>query len=255
MSGRLHGGLRRGVSSILGATRAAALTLAAATLCACSTGRPGDYTPHAAAQTYPPWASDGYQYRIGAGDELALRFVVTPDLNAPVTVGPDGSAIFPFISSLPVAGLTAPELNTILTRRYAAVLRNPEVQVLVTGYGASQIYVAGEVKTPGVFNIRSQLTVAQAVATAGGLLDTARTGRIVLLRQRPGEAQPLMRVIDLNQLYRQGVDNDPGPVLPGDLIFVPRSRIAEVDRIVDQYVNKSLPFTRSVGYDLGNVRN
>ena len=236
------------------AAPALAGVLAVGALSACSTGGSGDYLSHPAAQAYAPWQGTDYQYRIGAGDELALRFVVSPDLNAPVVVGPDGAATFPLISSLPVAGLTAPQLNAILTRRYAAVLRNPEVQVLVTTYGSSQIYVSGEVRQPGVFNIRGQLTVAQAVATAGGVLDTARTGKIVLLRQRAGEARPLVRVIDLDQLYRHGLDDDPGPVEPGDLIFVPKSRVAEVDLIVDQYINRTLPFTRGVSYNLGNVR-
>ena len=228
--------------------------LACLALGACSTGGRGDYLPHAAAQAYPPWAGTGYEYRIGAGDELALRCGVSPARNAPVIVGPDGQAVFPLISSFPVAGLTAPELNALLTRRYAAVLRNPEVQVLVTAYGSSQIYISGEVRQPGVFNIRGQLTVAQAVATAGGLLDTARTGKIVLLRQRAGEAEPLMRVVDLDQLFKHGVDNDPGPVLPGDLIFVPKSQVAEVDLIVDQYINRTLPFSRGVSYNLGSAR-
>ena len=231
----------------------AVLALAIAALEGCASER-YDYLPRPAAQTVPPWAGTGYAYRIGAGDELALRFIVTPDLNAPVTVGPDGSAVFPLISSFPVSGLTAPQLNAILTRRYAAVLRNPEVQVLVTAYASSQIYVSGEVRTPGVFAVKGQLTVAQAVATAGGLADTARTGKIVLLRQRPGEARPLVRVIDLDTLYRHGADDDPGPVLPGDLIFVPKSRVAEVDLVVDQYINRTLPFSRNVGYELGNVR-
>ena len=76
----------------------------------------------------------------------------------------------------------------------------------------------------------------------------------MLLRQRPGEARPLVRVIDLDTLYRHGADDDPGPVLPGDLIFVPKSRVAEVDLVVDQYINRTLPFSRNVGYELGNVR-
>ncbi len=162
--------------------------------------------------------------------------------------------MFPLISSFPVAGLTLFQLNDILTQRYAEVLRNPQVQVLITTYGSAQVYVAGEVRQAGVFNIRGQLTVAQAIATAGGLLDTARTGKVVLLRQQPGQSRPLMRVIDLDTLFRRGLDNDPGPVLPGDLIFVPKSKVAEVDLVVDQYINRTLPFSRNIGYEFGNGR-
>ncbi len=229
-----------------------ALGLALA-LAGCADHR-GDYTPHPAAQAYFPVPTPAYAYRIGAGDELALKFVVNPDLNAPVLIGPDGAAAFPLISSIPVAGLTIAQLNQLLTQRYAQVLRNPQVQVMVSGYGGSQVYVAGEVKTPGVFTLKGQLTVAQVLSVAGGMLDTARLGKVVLIRQRVGEARPLVRIMDVKMLYRRGVDNDPGPVLPGDLIFVPKSDIAEVDQAVDQYVNKAVPFGDALPYALANAR-
>ena len=210
--------------------------------------RPGDFQPHPTASANVPIVSP-YPYRVGAGDEIGLRFVVNPDLNAPVLVGPDGTAAFPLISSFPVAGLTVPELDRALTQRYALVLRNPQVQVVVSGYGSQQFYVAGEVKNPGVFAMKGQLTVAQAVTTAGGMLDTARLGKVVLIRQRPGQAYPLVRIMDIRTLYRRGTDNDPGPVLPGDLVFVPKSRIAEVDQAVDQYVTRAIPFGDALVYD------
>jgi len=203
------------------------------------------------AAAFAPWTSEDYRYRIGPGDELALRFVVNPDLNANVVVGPDGRGVFPLISAQNVAGLTAEEANTLLSRAYASVLRVPQVETLVAGYGASQIYVGGEVRDPGVKTIKGRLTVAQAVMSAGGFQETAKTGRVVIIRQRPGDSRLLMRTIDVADNLR-GKGGDDFAVLPGDLIFVPRSAIAEVDRFVQQYVKGILPFNFNYNINRGS---
>lgn len=198
---------------------------------------------------YGAWSDSDYRYRIGPGDELALRFLLNPDLNGPVIVGPDGRGVFPLVSSVKVANLTADEANAALTAAYGAILRKPQVEVLITAYGSSQIYVGGEVREPGVHPLKGQLTTAQAIMTAGGLLPTARTGRVVVLRQRP-DGQLLMKEVDLKAYLTKGRGETDFAVLPGDLVFVPRSKIAEVDLFVDQYINGVLPFSRSVGYSI-----
>lgn len=199
---------------------------------------------------FAPWTSEDYRYRIGPGDELAVRFVVNPDLNATVVVGPDGRGVFPLISAQDVAGLTAEEANALLSRVYANVLRAPQVETLVAGYGASQIYVGGEVRDPGVKTIKGRLTVAQAVMSAGGFQETARTGRVVVVRQRPGDPRLLMRAIDVRDNL-SGKGGDDFAVLPGDLIFVPRSAITEVNRFVRQYVTGVLPFNFNYSINRG----
>ncbi len=200
--------------------------------------------------TFTSWTSEDYRYRIGPGDELSVRFVVNPDLNATVIVGPDGRGVFPLISAQDVAGLTAEEANALLGRAYATVLRAPQVETLIAGYGASQIYVGGEVRDPGVKTIKGRLTVAQAVMSAGGFQDTARTGRVMVIRQRPGDPRLLMRTIDVRENL-QGRGGDDFAVLPGDLIFVPRSAITEVNRFVRQYVTGVLPFNFNYSINRG----
>ncbi len=209
--------------------------------------------PPAPEPLFAPWTDEDYRYRIGAGDELALRFLLNPDLNGPVIVGPDGRGVFPLVSSVRVADLTAEQANGVLTQAYGRILRKPQVEVLITAYGSAQIFVGGEVRNPGVTAIKGQLTPAQAVMTAGGLLPTAKTGRVVILRQRP-DGRLLMKEVDLKAYLTRGQGEAGFAVLPGDLVFVPRSRIAEVNLFVQQYIDGVLPFSRSVGYNLDNGR-
>jgi polysaccharide export outer membrane protein len=201
---------------------------------------------------YGEWTDEDYHYRIGPGDELALRFDVNPDLNTQVTVGPDGRGVFPLISAVKVEGMTVEEANNALTSAYASALRQPAVETLISTYGAAQIYVGGEVREPGVHPIKGELTVGQAVMTAGGFQPTARSGKVVIIRQRPGDRRLLMRVVDVKDILSSGQDGVGFAVLPGDLVFVPRSRIAEVDLFVQQYITSVLPFSTGVSYNIGN---
>jgi protein involved in polysaccharide export with SLBB domain len=206
--------------------------------------------------TYGTWSQDDYAYRIGPGDELSLQFLVNPDLDAKVIVGPDGRGTFPLISGFHVEGMTVEQANDALTREYGAALRRPDVQTLITSYGAAQIYVGGEVHTAGVYPIKGELTPAQAVIVAGGFLPSARTGKVVVIRQRPGDRQFLRRVLDEKDLLERGRSDGGFAILPGDLVFVPRSSVAEADLFVQQYITGILPFSTSAGfsYSTGNVR-
>jgi protein involved in polysaccharide export with SLBB domain len=188
------------------------------------------------------WNAEDYEYRLSSGDELGIRFPVNPDLNAQVSVGPDGRAVFPLVASVKLAGLTVSEANAKLSQVYETVLRHPVVNVVVYAYGGGQAYVAGEVRMPGARPIRGEYSVMRAVMESGGFQDTARTHKVVLLRRRPSDGKVLMRTIDLDNALK----GEPGMdmrVLPGDVVFVPRSNIAEVNRIVRQYVTNALPFT------------
>jgi len=195
--------------------------------------------------TFAPWRDDPYVYHLGAGDTLALKFPLAPELDSAVVLGPDGTATLPLIGSQMLAGYTPGEARSTLLRAYASVLRNPQLDVAVTEYGSAQIFVGGEVKDPGAKAVKGVLSINQAIMTAGGVLETAKTGHIVVLRQVSGEPQPHLLILDLRSLRDDGERR----IHPGDVIFVPRSAIAEVDLFVKQYITSLLPF----GFSL-NVR-
>jgi len=195
---------------------------------------------------FDPWRDEDYHYRIGPGDELALRFVVNPDLNAPVIVGPDGRGVLPMIGPVKLMGLTIEEADKALTAAYGPVLRNPEVEALVTAYGAAQIYVGGEVKDGGVKTVKGQISVTQAIMAAGGFADTARSGQVVVLRQGPGEVRPRLAIVDVRGAL-QGQDRRGILLLPGDVVFVPKTHIGEIDVWVKQHLTDLVPFSLSWG--------
>lgn len=198
------------------------------------------------------WTADDYKYRLSPGDELGLRFVLNPDLNAQVTIGADGRGVFPMVQAVKLAGLTVEEADALLSKEYARHIRKPMVELLIYNYLGGNAYVAGEVKLPGMRNIHGEMSVTQVINDVGGFTETAKMDRVVLLRRRPGadgRYRVLMKLINVKALYNGSIDQDVR-VLPGDVIYVPRSSVAEVDRIVRQYITQALPF--SLNYQLNS---
>ena len=86
---------------------------------------------------------------------------------------------------------------------------------------------------------------------AGGLLDTAKSKQVVVIH-RNDDGSIVQRYANLRAYAHHGLSA--GPALQSqDIVFVPRSSIAEADLWVDQHINKLLPFSRSLNYSLGGA--
>ena len=114
------------------------------------------------------------EYIIQAGDQLDIKFFYNPELNETVTVRPDEKISLQLLDDVRAAGLTPTQLDETLTLRYAPVLKEPAVTVIVRSFTGQRVYVDGEVNSPGLFNLTAGMTALQAVINAGGLRETAK---------------------------------------------------------------------------------
>ena len=216
----------------------------------------------AARQSAPPSGSQGGQsggaasrvpgpeYRIQVGDRLEIKFFYIPELNEQVIVRPDGRISLQLIPEIVAANLTLATLAKQLTERYAADLNQPQVAVIVREFGMQRVFVDGEVGSPGMVPILGPMTALQAISQAGGMKDTARSTEVIVIRRGTGDAPVALRV-DLKKA-RDGRNLAQDITLaPLDIIYVPRSRIADVNLFVDQYIRKVLPFDWVIGYRSG----
>ncbi len=177
------------------------------------------------------------EYRIGPGDGLSVKLFYTSELNEQVTVRPDGRISLQLVGDVPVAGRTPEEVSQDLRERYANHLSQPDVAVIVTGFGSQKAFVGGEVKSPSMVRTDGRMTLADAIFQAGGTLDTAATSSVILLRKGTG-GREVYRV-DLGDSLE---GEEPLPVLrPYDVVFVPKSFIAKVGMYVDLYINRIIP--------------
>jgi len=79
------------------------------------------------------------------------------------------------------------------------------------------------------------MTLYQALQRAGGLLETAHRKQIILIRKDP-DGRPVGHVIDIRPIQSGKNPSADLPVRPLDIVFVPRSKIAQVDLFVKQYI-------------------
>jgi protein involved in polysaccharide export with SLBB domain len=199
--------------------------------------------PRVQANVYPQKA-----YRIDAGDELEVRFFYNPELNDRVIVRPDGRISLQLVGDLPVLGMTPTELTSSLQQKYDPMIQRTEITVTVRAFASQRVYVDGEVNKPGVVPLTGRVTVLQAIAAAGGYKETARTQEAILIRRGPSN-EPLPVPINLDQVLSGRDTTQDVLLMPYDIVFLPKSSIANVNNWVRQYVRNILPL------DLGFVYN
>jgi len=192
-----------------------------------------------------PSAADAY--RIQPGDELAIRLLYDSEFDEKVTVRPDGRFSVPLAHEVVAEGRTPAELAAVLTQQYSRELRDPQVTVVVTSFVGAVVFVGGEVQKPKMQTIPGRLTVLGAIAEAGGFTEDARLGEVLLIR-RGLDQRPQVRTLNLQAVVSGKDLSDDLLLQPHDIVYVPRSRIGNVDKFVRQYIRGLLPVSVSVGY-------
>ena len=163
----------------------------------------------------------GTGYVIGSGDILQINVWHEPEASVSSTVvRTDGLISLPLIKEIQAAGFTPAELEKLLTERLSKQIRNADVTVLVKEIHSEKIYLIGALKKEAQLVLKSQITVLQAIAEAGGLTDYAKRNKIYVLRQE--NSKQLRFPFDYSAVIR-GEHMEQNIILkPGDTIVVPQ---------------------------------
>jgi len=180
-------------------------------------------------------------YRIEPNDTLSIRYPFHQEMDQEAIVEPDGKVMATRIGRLPVAGLTTGELEALLKQKTSDRLKDPEVVVTIRKFSDKTVFVGGEVGKPGTIPYLKGMTPLQAVIAAGGFLATGRLDSVILVRGTDSEARFIARTLNLEQTIADG-SREPLFLAPHDIIFVPRTRIANANLWVKQHIVDLLPF-------------
>jgi polysaccharide export outer membrane protein len=172
-------------------------------------------------------------YVIGPQDVLLVTVWDQPDLSGKFTVETDGSFTFPLIGRLAASGLTLRDLEAELRKRLAdGYFKAPQVSVAVEQYRSQRIFVIGEVRSPGAYQLTGDMTLIEALARAGSTT-TEAAGEAVISRPPAGKAAtaPVLpnpdegvEVIRVNVRDLQSGQLSQNVALrDGDTIYVPRA--------------------------------
>jgi len=204
-----------------------------------------------------------YEYRLGPGDTILIRFFYYPEMLEPVVEVPTSGIIhLPLVGGVQVLGYSEPELNALLKEKYAERLMFPDVVARISGRRHDGVYmdgVAAGVATIPYYNSLTLLQSLQKVAMAreGGALRS-----VIVIR---GLNTPQYRAFRVNAKdILRGKENDIY-LEPNDIVYVPKKFIYDVNYFMARYVDDVLgrhimpasifpqvfPYTGSIDYQIG----
>jgi polysaccharide biosynthesis/export protein len=170
-------------------------------------------------QTRSEGVSVGESYVIGPEDVLQIHVWREDVLSRTIPVRMDGKISLPLINDVQAAGLTVQQMKEVLTEKLKTFVENPNVSVMVMEANSYKVYVSGQVRTPGIFRLRSETTLLQIIPMAGGFTDWANQKKIVIIRKEGGKEKRILAN------YKKIVDGNPADsniiLKAGDTIIVP----------------------------------
>jgi polysaccharide export outer membrane protein len=164
-------------------------------------------------------AGDSDQYVIGPEDVLYIHVWREEALSRTVPVRVDGNISLPIINEVRAAGLTPLQLKEALTTRLKEFIESPNVSVTVMEANSFKVYVSGQVKTPGVYRLRSETTVLQIIPMAGGFTEWANQKKILIIRKENGKEKRI--TVNYKKILKGGGTGSNITLKPGDTVIVP----------------------------------
>lgn len=172
-------------------------------------------------------------YKVKAGDRLQVEVVEDSSLSRALLVLPDGSISFPYIGSLRASGRSTGQIAAALANGIASnFATKPTVHVSVAALAqrdpripaepdTHDVFITGEINTPGKIETENRITILQAIAQAGGLTRFAAGKRIQLRRGT--------KIYRYNYYTNGGKGSISGDtqLVPGDVIIVPQRKLFE----------------------------
>jgi polysaccharide export outer membrane protein len=164
-------------------------------------------------------------YHIGAGDQLGINVIGEASLSQTVLVAGDGTVGLPLAGTVHVGGLTPTQAAASVAASLRKFIRDPDVTVAVNQQGQMTVSVLGNVKEAGKYLLRHGSHVSDAIASAGGMSDTAigayPTARLVL-------GDGTVKDVSLEAVLRGGDLSRDAELGDGAAIYVPGATQFEV---------------------------
>lgn len=179
------------------------------------------------------------EYRLRPGDQISISFINAENYSQQELVIREDGGVSTTLGEVHIAGMTIKEAEDHVGKSQTVVV-NPVVVIRVNESAPAVVWVTGEVQAPGSAIYRPGMTALEAVSQNGGNLPTGKMRSVLLIRYLTAETRAVHRV-DLKAL------ETPLLLLPRDIVYVPRTNIANVNEFVAQYIRGILPVNPSIG--------
>ena len=155
-------------------------------------------------------------YRLGAGDNLVVQLFGTENDKYDFQVARDGQISFPKLGPIAVAGLTYEDARELIQSRVTEQFLGAQAAISMGRLRAINIFMAGEVATPGAYSVSALTTITQALFQAGGVGDIGSL-RNIQVKRNGATAE----TFDVYQLLLKGDATGDLRLQSGDVVFVP----------------------------------
>jgi polysaccharide export outer membrane protein len=171
------------------------------------------------------------RYILRTSDSFDVTFTFSPEFNQTVVVEPDGYVTFRGAGSVHVAGQTLPELTETIKKAYTGILHDPLITVALKDFERPYFIAAGQVAKPGKYDLRSDISLTEAVNIAGGFTESSKHSQVLLFRH-VGDNKVEAQIFDVKKmLASRNLQEDPH-LMPGDMLFVPQNYISKIRKFL-----------------------
>jgi polysaccharide export outer membrane protein len=176
----------------------------------------------------PQFQTRDSRYKIQPGDSFDITFDLSPEFNQTgVSVQPDGFVTLHGVGDIKVQGQSVPQLTETLRKAYGKILNDPIISVVLKDFQRPYFVADGQVSRPGKYELRGDTTLTEAIAMAGGFLESAKHSQVVLYR-RVDDNWTSAQIIDVKKMEaNHNLREDPF-LHPGDMLFVPKNSLSKI---------------------------
>ncbi|MDL1967044.1 MAG: polysaccharide export protein [Deltaproteobacteria bacterium] len=177
---------------------------------------------------------------LGSGDEIAINVWRHEDLKRTVQIDPSGNIYVPLAGKVEASGLTVSQLREKIASGLSKYLIDPQVDINVSSLKSRKIHILGEVESPGTFILDQKMLAWEAISQAGGFTADANEKGVLLVRNEKGAAR--VAALNIHDMLRTGKIYQDIHLRSGDIIYVPPSFIANLERFMQRFNNIITPF-------------
>jgi len=170
-------------------------------------------------------------YHLGPEDVISISvFGQDRYSRTGITVPPHGRISYPLIpEGIFVAGKTIEQVQEELTKKLDEYIIDPKISVSLDKAASARYAVLGDVGTPGMKVMTRRMSVYEAVAEAGGVLNTGDKSKVFIVRLKP-DGMPMQIPVNLKQIERGRAEM--AFLVPGDQVIVPGNKWKSIEQVL-----------------------
>ena len=175
------------------------------------------------------------EYLLGPEDTVEISVFRHDELKMETTISPTGKILYYLINDVQAAGLTQFKLRDKIQKELAKYIKEPEVVVRITEYQSHKVYVLGQVQNPGVYRMKSDFSLLEAISEAGGITSDAHLGGAYVVRDGK------ILLVNFFELIEKGNTEENIPLFCNDVIYIPNNKDQKVFVLGEVNAQSAIP--------------